>query len=353
MKPLLTTLYITLITVFGLQAQIPKKIEKINFKHEINYALNFVIDNEGLYYIYDKNESTILKFDHKGNLLKKIGSRGRGPGEFLKVSLLLYNDESNLIYAYDMPSFSIKEITTDGEFINQYDYPDKQMVNPFYGYIENDLAYLVFYGPYALSQNIVHETDIKKGKTLRSFYDFKNMTAKKNKILAHNYKGTPFGLHSIKLENDDILLVNTTYEDHFYVRNDENYINKILVPKRDDNKSYKEISNPNYNKNYNKTDGITSEIYRYIIGVAELDSTILVFEQSNYDELNFGYHIYNNTNYEYIGYKELNNLKINAKKDEYINAYPQFFLMAAKDNNIYFGRITRANELFTVLKMEF
>jgi len=163
-------------TVFGLQAQIPHTIEKIKFDYEIEDALNFAIDNDGNFYIYSRNESTILKFDNEGKLIRKIGSRGRGPEEFLDVSLLLYNKDTDLLYAYDMPSFSVKEMTTDGEFLNQYDYPDKQMVNPFYGYIENGLAYLVFYGPYALSQDIIHITDIKKSKTLRSFFDYKRMT---------------------------------------------------------------------------------------------------------------------------------------------------------------------------------
>jgi len=343
-------------TVFGLQAQIPHTIEKIKFDYEIEDALNFAIDNDGNFYIYSRNESTILKFDNEGKLIRKIGSRGRGPEEFLDVSLLLYNKDTDLLYAYDMPSFSVKEMTTDGEFLNQYDYPDKQMVNPFYGYIENGLAYLVFYGPYALSQDIIHITDIKKSKTLRSFFDYKRMTENKDEIFSYDFSAPSNGLHSTKLKNGDIMLMSTTYSGEFYIKNiDENIDENIeiyKIPNRDDEKSYKEIVNPNPKNKYKIYRDTSTEIYRYVVGIAEIDSTILIFEQSNFDHLSLGYHRFNSHNYDYLGFEVINGPKLN-KKDDYINAFPQLYLMGVKNKSIFFGNIPRVNKNFSILKLEF
>jgi len=351
MKYLFISLYLTIIMVFGLQAQIPHSIEKINFDYEINSAMNIAIDNNGFFYVYDRNESTILKLDEKGKLIKKIGSRGRGPGEFINVSLLLYNKDTDLLYAYDMPSFSIKEITTDGEFLNQYDYPDKQMVNPFYGFIDNGSAYLVFYNTYGLNQNIVHKTDIKKGKTIESYFEYESMTMNKEAIMAHNFKGSPYGLHSLILENNDIVLSNSTNEGAFYIQNREGKLKKISIPTFNINKSIKKINNPDSDKKYRKINDNYSEIYSFISGIAEIDSTILVFEQSNIDGGSFGYHRYSKIDYGYLGYYLINEIKIEKNNYNYINVYPQFNVIYKINNNIFISK--QSNDKFMLIKLKF
>lgn len=353
MKYLLFTFYLTFILVLGSFAQVPIRIKKINFDHEIDSAINFAVDNDGFFYIYNRNESSIIKLDQNGKFIKKIGSRGRGPDEFLDVSLLLYDNESNLLYAYDMPSFTIKELTTDGEFLNQYEYPDKQMVNPFYGFIQDGYAYLVFYGPYALSQNIVHKTDIKKGKTLYSYYDYNEITKDKNAILKHNFKGSVYGLNLILNRSGDLLLTPTTSEDLLHSIDTKGVLNTILIPTTNENLPYKEIASPKPKKKYRMIDGPATEIYRYVIGLAEVDSTILVFEQSNYKNLTFGYHIFNSMTYEYLGFEKLNDFKPHGKNDDFIYAFPQVFLMAAKGKNLYFGKVNRINDKFSVFRLDF
>jgi len=352
MKYLFITQYIILITVFGLQAQIPHSIEKINFDYEIDSALNFVIDNDGFFYIYNRRESSIIKFDSNGKFIKKIGSRGRGPSELLDVSLLLYDKYTDLLYAYDTPTFSVKEISTDGEFLNQYDYPDKQMINPFYGYIENGLAYLVFYGPYAISQNIVHITDIKNSKTLKSYYDYDYMTNNKNAIFKHNYIGSPYSLHSTQFENGDILLAASTYEGFFYIKNSLEEIKTVKIPQNDDRNSLKEVSKPDPEKKYRMIDGPETEIYRYVVGVAEIDSTILVFEQSNFDKLAFGYHIFNSSDYKYLGFHPLDEINIGYMKDyKYIHAFARIYLMQAENKNLYF--MSKETSNLSLIKISF
>lgn len=344
-------LIIFLIGVLEVEAQVPLSIENIELNYVIGTELNFVVDIKGYIYIYDRNESTIVKFDKRGNFVKKIGSRGRGPNEFLKVSLLMYNKETDLLYAYDMPSFSVKEITTNGEFINQYDYPDKQMVNPFYGFIENNMAYLVFYNPFGPNNKLVHQTDIKQSKTINSYFSFDEITNDKDKYISHNYNASPYGLHSQILKNGDLLLLNSISEEYFYVKKKDGDIQKIKLPNETNINSVKRISKAKPDKKYKQVDDDFAEINSFVIGIAEIDTTFLVFQQTNTDKFSFGYHVYKSKDYEYIGYTNIEEIEIDKIKYDYIYVYPKYFLMAKGIDYIYFGDLS--TEKFSILKLEY
>ncbi|GHT21128.1 hypothetical protein FACS189430_00660 [Bacteroidia bacterium] len=94
--------------------------------------------------IYDQQTERILMFDNKGKFLRQIGSKGKGPGEFLQVSdftvaecdsticilddmqqrFLKYGTNGKLVYGKTLESNPDKLSFLDEALIVQYNFPD-------------------------------------------------------------------------------------------------------------------------------------------------------------------------------------------------------------------------------------
>ncbi len=68
-----------------------------------NYLLGtpkfLAVDNNGQIVLGDDLALQFLYFDQEGRFLKKIGLRGRGPGEFLNISAMVLNSRNELLVA--------------------------------------------------------------------------------------------------------------------------------------------------------------------------------------------------------------------------------------------------------------
>jgi len=74
--------------------------------------------NENNIYISDI-DAGILKFDRAGKFLGKIGTKGRGPGEYLSASSFTVDDLTGNVYILEAPS-KIKVYSPTGRFIRDY-----------------------------------------------------------------------------------------------------------------------------------------------------------------------------------------------------------------------------------------
>lgn len=74
------------------------------------------VNSKGIF-ISDRKQFSIFHLDKQGRLLKKIGARGEGPGEFRSLTDMAVNDKA--IYVNDYAS--IKTFDMDGKFLSQKD----------------------------------------------------------------------------------------------------------------------------------------------------------------------------------------------------------------------------------------
>lgn len=70
-------------------------------------------------YLYDQNQG-ILIFDRSGKFLKKVGKKGRGPGEYLYGLDFTVDPESGTVYLNDLKSI-IKVYSRSGNFLRSFD----------------------------------------------------------------------------------------------------------------------------------------------------------------------------------------------------------------------------------------
>ena len=77
-------------------------------------------DGHSYLYVYDYGIGHVLKLDKSGNIVKKIGQEGRGPGEFIHLSnMVLLND---YLFLVDYAQFYIHKFGINGEYHASLDY---------------------------------------------------------------------------------------------------------------------------------------------------------------------------------------------------------------------------------------
>ncbi len=87
-----------------------------------------ILHSDNKFFILDQiNRNGVFIFSDKGNFIRKIGHKGRGPKEFVQLSNFDVYD--NKVYIYDNSTMQIKVFNFQGEFIegfkidnNQYDF---------------------------------------------------------------------------------------------------------------------------------------------------------------------------------------------------------------------------------------
>ncbi len=93
------------------------------------YYPNFTNDK---IYLYDKNQG-ILQFSRSGKFLRKIGKRGRGPGEYMYGSDFAVDPESGTVYLNDLRGV-VKVYSKSGNYLRTF------MLDEYQGSID-DMAF--------------------------------------------------------------------------------------------------------------------------------------------------------------------------------------------------------------------
>jgi hypothetical protein len=86
------------------------------FSREYEFLKFIDFDSSRNLYILDPYKGTIFVFDENGNILKKFGKLGQGPGEFERPNrLVIKNDKICVFDGF----FGLKILTLDGNYIRQ------------------------------------------------------------------------------------------------------------------------------------------------------------------------------------------------------------------------------------------
>ena len=73
----------------------------------------YVFEGEMMYYHYHKKE--ILRFDREGNLLARMGGKGKGPGEFIRLNAVFADGE--FVYGFDLVQDRMNVYDYSGKYI--------------------------------------------------------------------------------------------------------------------------------------------------------------------------------------------------------------------------------------------
>ena len=162
-------------------------IEYIKLKTKPELAIGFVIDHQRPYitndyiFIYCSHSAGLLQFKRNGEFVRKIGSIGRGPGEYIAVLSIIFDEKKGIIYIFPTSNRVIlKYDYNSGKFIKEIpiiDLDGKQMkgsINNAYlssdneafvePYLENCLGFPEYDVFYILDLNSGHITHREKSK---------------------------------------------------------------------------------------------------------------------------------------------------------------------------------------------
>lgn len=105
----------------------------------------YAVDDSLNLYLIESMTQEIKVFDKNGYLIKTIGERGRGPGEFLRLNNIALVD--NILYAFDPAQFRVSVFSLNGKLLSTFSTPKESQVANFFKQIfeYDEENFLIFY----------------------------------------------------------------------------------------------------------------------------------------------------------------------------------------------------------------
>jgi hypothetical protein len=117
-------------------------------------------DTSKNFYVVDRLERKVLKFDPKGNLILSFGQKGQGPGDFRSLRRIILTEQGQLAVCEDMNDISFHKL--DGEFIKRIHLSGRLST----GYIGENIYYTWTWKPEVQQQVLVDQNN----KAVKTFY---------------------------------------------------------------------------------------------------------------------------------------------------------------------------------------
>lgn len=159
-----------------------------------NYILSrpnhIVTDKLQNIYISDLGSMMIHKFSSTGEYIDSFGRRGRGPGEFLDITLLHIN--GNGLFAFDQTNLAVSQFSIEGDLIKTFRMDNRIMLWPRSVFDYGDQDYLFVYKlpnqrhfQGKKSMYLFHIVGNDFSEELSSFGDYSELDYAENAYLDH------------------------------------------------------------------------------------------------------------------------------------------------------------------------
>ncbi len=103
----------------------------------ISHISQFKIYNDKIYILDSASANALFVFSMKGKFIRKIGSKGKGPGEYLQPWDFVIDEETNSIILYARKLNKLMTFSIDGEFLSE-----KEMNFSFNSFLKLDNDFL-------------------------------------------------------------------------------------------------------------------------------------------------------------------------------------------------------------------
>lgn len=168
-----------------------------------------VMTKDFIFIIEKKNVEGIFMFDRKGHFIRKIGSRGEGPDEFISCRDFSLDEKEEILYLYDIPRKRILSFSFKNEFLKEFKMNYYATRFEYY----NGLFYLYTENPdfgNPLSSLVIKD---KNGNIINSYYPAKKMQYSK---ISTVFQKTPMGLYFFQNMVDSIFVLKQKQLDPLY-----------------------------------------------------------------------------------------------------------------------------------------
>jgi hypothetical protein len=328
-----------------------------------NQMLSFSMLDDSLYAVSDLNRAHIEIINkNTGVTVRKIGKRGRGPGEIGRINFFTYDKVNQVFTVFDSGGFSIKRFNLNGEVIDEKLLPKDQVFMPYYGHqIDEDNLYVFAYN--YTNENILHQYSISKNEYVNSYIKFNEITSNIDDEVVHRLLvgGTYSSNFCYSIDNK-ILLTTRLKDDYIYiVDKSTSSLDFINLPTILEKASITAI-NPSKTEGFQVISSFSNQYaykaFEHVIGLSKIGNKLLCFVQLDKEEIspnNFGVHVYyigDIAKLKYIGYQAISDMKVNHKRDYYAQT-PQYFLHQTVDNRFYFYNYGKKSNSIVELTLDF
>ena len=83
----------------------------------------YLIVQDNIYYMADPYTEKVYRFDQNGLYMNSIGSKGRGPNEYLSISSMTIDNQGNISIFSEMGEGVLVTYNQDGKFLERTTYP--------------------------------------------------------------------------------------------------------------------------------------------------------------------------------------------------------------------------------------
>jgi hypothetical protein len=243
------------------------KIEMIDFSEYVDSIRFIRLDNsdecligkiqkvifyEGRYYIQDNKAGSIFVFDETGKFQCKISQKGQGPGEYVKISHLLFDYNKKQLLIYDGTLCKMLYYTLDCKHIKD-----------IYHFCNNDIIRDVILLPDG--SFLCYTPGYRGGKYKRGIWKV-DSTGKFDKLLWESTIQYPFAFHEnmsyfYELKDNETGLWCADYNDIFHFSNDSLFKYMSMKVNRKTSTDYPgyDIDNTPYQNTMTKTNVIEKD----------------------------------------------------------------------------------------------
>tara|TARA_R110002096_G_scaffold324349_9_gene518465 strand:- start:15339 stop:16385 length:1047 start_codon:yes stop_codon:yes gene_type:complete len=260
-----------------------------------NYLLGtpkfLAVDKNGQILVGDDLALQFLYFDQEGYFLKKIGLRGRGPGEFLNISAMVLNSRNELLVADQFNSrFTIFRKNDDVE-TSLYD--PSEILWPR-NILDTGNGYILFYRlDYPVSDNLSDSTHGQSGNYLFHFskdlksieYSFGNINDFEHSESTFYKTWSLFAIGSALTKNNSLLFAPFLYDGKIYKYDLDKFTHQTFTGLKIHDQPFTSIYGPPIPKHAIQINGRTA-------AAATIESESLgLFELENGNIIHFSFQV--------------------------------------------------------------
>lgn len=160
------------------------------------YPLKVLVNSENRYIVVDRNATEVYLFKSNGEFVKKIGNQGKGPGEFIEITNIVF--QGNNIIVFDRAQQRFTVFNSQGILVKTINTPQKVIMNPlFIDKLTNESLFV--YDPTNVDKNnfVFYEISSDLTNILYSFGEVDRIFD----------LSTPFGRSLKNVENIDVCIL--------------------------------------------------------------------------------------------------------------------------------------------------
>lgn len=106
---------------------------------------HITVGNNGEIFVSDRSRNNIKLYNSDGEFVRQIGSRGRGPGEFIEISSMYIDPSQNHLMVVDRMNLRVVRFQMNGEYIKTHNLPEGPVISPWMGRADdNGFHYLLY-----------------------------------------------------------------------------------------------------------------------------------------------------------------------------------------------------------------